>query len=633
MIVTIYHLGKRSMEDKSSLVQALTLPLLIERGGKTQYAVTLDFDLKKNKINIPPPEEINDESPIKYLWIGSADGPNSPQWYVTVSNVEYLLNQTIYNLLSKWDPKHPSYKLLEQTLRTFFLDVKFSKKSEERYRYVVNPIFFGETLEASDAKKAKEEVTKKFHQYLKGQLNIDPNDVAIYSLAINGQRIVEQSEYEKLVLEEKDLVFEKAEEGVCSVTNERTKVTGDTTRLKFNYYINDKLNFSSQIEKKNFVKNMALSKKAYHYVMAGESYILRNFDTRFGNISCYVIPQFLYEPPNRQVPLNEWASIIKNLVRTVKSVETMENLRTEIETYLYYEDQMNQVNLNFLFHVKAQASFKIVKLLQDVPMQQVRDLAFRMNEIEQKAKELLGDHNWKIGLSQIYYLIPMKEQRGDNYEKRKILTVYESLLSRKPISYDWLITQFTQLAKIYYFKQTNAYQIKDSNSDTGMVRAVLQSQMLLNLLQSIEVLKGGIFMESIEYQLSDEHLVNYMKEMKYDAAQSALFLLGVLIAKIGAEQRKTYDHKPILSKINFQGMNQRKIRILSLDIFGKLRQVKILNTQNEMIYAEHQKLLGRSSSKWNISDRETSYFILSGYSYQTQRLISSGKKKEGVESN
>jgi len=115
--------------------------------------------------------------------------------------------------------------------------------------------------------------------------------------------------------------------------------------------------------------------------------------------------------------------------------------------------------------------------------------------------------------------------------------------------------------------------------------------------------------------------------MGYSSLQIGLFLLGFLIGEIG---RKQYNHqnktKPILKKINYQGMDKAKILRLVNDVLEKLDQYKILS-YNEVIYAEMKKLLDKNWQSWNISNEEAVFFVLSGYAYATYRAILKGEIK------
>jgi CRISPR-associated protein Csh1 len=642
LIKNIYELGSYFLNEHPSFLEGLAVPVALTK-GKEQYLVVIDLNTDKKKVELIP-YQMSSKTYLDYRYIGVADGANSPQWYGTVSskNVGYLLSQTITNLLVKWDPNDPFYKELKLAQGLFFENLGVKKQSEKRYQFVFNPEYFGGKRTEDDNKEAIKEVTKQLENYLREEVQLPPKDILLYSLSINGKLIVSLPGYEQLVIEEKFNVFDD-QKGICAISNKEDHITGETTKLKFNYYINDKINFASNIDKNNYVKNMAIGKEAYKCIMVGESYIFRKFNTRFNSLPCLIIPEFLFDFNEQEdIPFDDFSTRIMNLVYTVQTLEEFEQLEREVEDYIDFSGIENHVTLNFLFYTKAQASMKVNKYLANIPANHLKRLQKKMKEIKDLGQNYYGKGHWGLGLNHLYYLIPMKEQRGENFEKRKILLLFESLLSNKALSYDWLIHQFLTLGKVHMYEQYGVYQVKESKvftNDMQLVFDLLKAQLLLKMLYDLNlIVKGGN--SPVDYQLNDEKLINYMNEMNYNEAQSSLFLLGVLIAKVGAAQVSKNEsgqlnvgtsNKPILNKINFHGMNKIRLKTLSIEVFEKLRQYKRLGPTNELIYAEHKRLFDKTINKWQLSDRENVFYLLSGYAFGTKALLSSKTKKDEEE--
>jgi CRISPR-associated protein Csh1 len=111
----------------------------------------------------------------------------------------------------------------------------------------------------------------------------------------------------------------------------------------------------------------------------------------------------------------------------------------------------------------------------------------------------------------------------------------------------------------------------------------------------------------------------------YDDPRKALFLLGYIVGNVGNKQYKSgHKTKPILNKINFQGMNIQTIIRLTNDIFEKLSQYKILG-YNEAIFHQYKRLVDIYSSDWPLNNQENVFYILSGYSFSTYQAITTGK--------
>ena len=98
-----------------------------------------------------------------------------------------------------------------------------------------------------------------------------------------------------------------------------------------------------------------------------------------------------------------------------------------------------------------------------------------------------------------------------------------------------------------------------------------------------------------------------------------MFLLGYLIGEIGNKQYKRVGgegNKPILNKINFNGIDRSKIKRLVNDVFNALNQEKI-RAFNEVIFFEMKRLLDSNINNWNLNKDESLFYLLSGYSYAT----------------
>ena len=135
-----------------------------------------------------------------------------------------------------------------------------------------------------------------------------------------------------------------------------------------------------------------------------------------------------------------------------------------------------------------------------------------------------------------------------------------------------------------------------------------------------------------------DELKEFIREMGYSQEEAALFLLGTLIGTIGVEQYKrtkntSSKNKPILNKLNFGGMDKNKILRLAGDVFAKLKQEKLLESQTELIYSDFTELCTPRLSDWGLSKEENLFCILSGYSYSTRKAILGKKKENGGKEN
>jgi len=134
-------------------------------------------------------------------------------------------------------------------------------------------------------------------------------------------------------------------------------------------------------------------------------------------------------------------------------------------------------------------------------------------------------------------------------------------------------------------------------------------------------------MKTEKLALNDD-IKEYIKVAKYGEQETAMFLLGYLIAEVAnAQYKENLSRKPILDKIAYQGMNKNKIIMLTTEIFEKLRQYKVLG-YNEGVFAQFKMLLDKNISDWKLNDVMNVFYILSGYSYRTYKVLTKSSKME-----
>lgn len=144
---------------------------------------------------------------------------------------------------------------------------------------------------------------------------------------------------------------------------------------------------------------------------------------------------------------------------------------------------------------------------------------------------------------------------------------------------------------------------------------------------------------NIEKLNLNEEISSYIEEIGYNEQQTSLFLLGVLIGAIGREQSKRqYErqqegtYKPILNKINFNGMDKYRIIKLSNQIPNKLRHEKI-QKYYEAVFSAHKYLLDKNIHNWKLNKDENLFYLLSGYGYQTMKKKTDKVNDEEVQNN
>lgn len=643
MLEAIRQLGVIAMASGQDFLEALSLQIPETRGGKEQILMIVKIDTQHNAIEFQP-AKIDNAAIQRYAWVGNADGSASPQWYATTNNLNFLVGQSIPNLIKKL-PEHTWLRdKLEYIVANMYYDIGPQNGSRNRYRYAwdlekmgISKVVGTTTVEIyhqimdkdGDIKKIPDRVASAVLDFIKKQNIVDRNDIALWTIEIDGKAVAEDKAYRSAVEHEKiDVIYENASDGVCSACNSNVKITDNTTKLTFKYYNTDKIGFSSNIEG-NFNRNFVLCKDCYAAILEGEAYIKNHFNTMLGGLNLYIIPGFLYEPSLAPNQLDRWAKYINDSFSSAKNAASIEEFEKRIkDDYLEYEDYKNNYILNLMFYQRNQAELKVLKLIKDVPPSRLTLLSRTSTKVGEIGDDLFGPSPmWRIDLSKIYYLIPIDISRN-SIEYRKMLDLYDDIFSDKPVSYASLISSFVELARIYRLEQFVNVNIRmPQDNDMAMVYAIAQANLFIEYLRQLKLLERDVPMDYDKLILRDD-IKNYIKEMGYDEPKTALFLLGYLIGQVADGQKQSgMDNKPVLDKINYQGMTSIRVWRLSNEIFEKLKQYKRLG-YNEGIFAQHKMLMEKNMDNWPLSDQDNVFYMLSGYAYNTLAAIKASKERK-----
>ncbi|HIQ01102.1 MAG TPA: TIGR02556 family CRISPR-associated protein, partial [Anaerolineales bacterium] len=466
---------------------------------------------------------------------------------------------------------------------------------------------------------------------------------------LEGEKLVQHPDYcayieQKLV----DETFEGREaiEGICHICGSRGRVTSDTTRFKLlKFYITDKPGFASGLRKRGFLRNYTLCKGCYRALLAGERFVDNELRTRLGRSAVYPIPTFHAPEAYPTVDtVAKWAEYLKARLSASETLEKWHAFQQELEKYQLFERIKGAFVLNLFFATKGQAAVKVDKLIANVPPSRLDWLDEVRNAVRDWAGEHLGRDTrgeWDLSLGKLFYLLPLR-QRDRQAETKPYLELLDALLTGRPLSARELIAQLLETACIHRFERYEAYvHTRPPDPERTLVEFMLQSQLFLHYLRKLEQLqnhKGGevltmVSSEAVEVERNgvDEATRAWMEGLGLVGARRGLFLLGVLIGKIGSTREQRDSGKPILNKVHFQGMDRNKLLRLANEVYEKLRQYKIVD-YNEGLYAAMKAYLDRALGANELgSPQENVYWVLSGYAYATHQAIRAGKQRREAE--
>lgn len=643
----------RALAKEDDPVAILVKPVRQPRDEKV-YLIRLDLrdDANKPRI-IASPIELDQDVCIRYRWIGNVVGVR-PQIYLTTDRLDYLVGPSVRNLMVELEGvglgKSPLFKDLSWILGSFYcclpdntpiLDVEGLNLAEPGAIHKIWEDREGKTKEVIG------DVTAALKKELLTELGLKAPQALLWTLTHNGRSLVEDPAYNQAIMHSKEPVYlekdpqEDAPGGpVCSICGSTDQpVTESFTTLDFlKCYINDKLGFASGLQ--DFSRNFTACGECYRGLLLAEKFLPQQMSFRIGPLRFMVLPAFPTEITLESKELRYWSEHFRGrvggLVNTtawLQNIGGADGLETQLLDYLEEQPEENIALLSFLFYRKSQSELRIHALIRDVAPSWISHLLKESHKLSNRANELFGRDRWHFDLMMLYRLIPLRGGRSEEY--KKLLHIYQALLSRRQFPYSTLISHFNALIKIYLtgsYDSTNVPRPTQGYEELELARRLMQANLFLTFMRKEKLLKGGNLMDNtagetrgLEY-LKDE-MKMYLQEMGYREPHTALYMLGYLLHQIGRSQRRSgYEHKPVLDKVNYNGMNWPKVIRLSNLLVDQLRQHRIF-IYNEGIYAAMKELLDAHASAWPLTAEENVFFILSGYAWATRAAYRAGIEK------
>jgi CRISPR-associated protein Csh1 len=643
-----------SMEEDPLAI--LTKPVRQPR-DETVYLVQLDLRDDSGEPQLAAkPIEIDDDTCTRFRWIGNVVG-NRPQTYLTTDKLEYLVGTNVLNLLDQLEEASfddsSLYKELSRILECFYrrLPNNIPVLNVEKLN-LAEAGFIDESWKTRNgkAKDVVADVAAALKKKLLVELELKASQAALWTLAYNGRPLALDQAYDQAILYSKEPPYleEKAREKdsgavgmVCTICGATGRpVTDNFATLDFlKYYINDKLGFASGLS--DFSRNFTACGECYRGLLLAEKFLPQQMSFRIGPLRFMVLPAFLTEVALESADLKFWSRHYRdrvdgmlNMAAWLQKIGGTGGLETELTDYLDELPEENVALLNFLFYQKSQSELRIHALVRDVAPSWISHLMKEAHRLANRARELFGKDRWHLDLTAIYRLIPLRSGQSEEY--KKLLHIYQSLLARRPLLYNSLIREFITLAAIYLtgnFKGTSILQPERGYEELNLARRLLQANLFLTFLQRVKLLKGGSLMSAAAEKMRGreylkEEMQLYLQEMGYGEPHTALFLLGYLLHQVGRSQRiGGYEHKPVLDKVNYSGMNWPRVIRLSNLLVDQLRQHGIF-IYNERIYAAAKELLDAHAASWPLSPEENVFYILSGYAWATRAAYQAGIDKQ-----
>lgn len=655
----------RSIGDRRVAGRGLELEELVEPLEQGKYGVALRLYLDGRPMDV----EVRQSGPDlarDWLWVGNAPG-TTPQDRLTTSNLAYLICQVVPNLVERL-PAGSAQEALKAVKEQLCIDLRryVRRRVDQRYSWVWDLLQLGvppdtalEGLHKQEQEKARRVcaahgvgwLSRPFWEayaqeeggegavhlavalllgHIQRCAGIRPRDTEVYTLAVDGQLLAQDPGYRQYLVDYFVAgAFQEAGLGTCHLCGAQGDVTWDMKKFDLlKFYNNDKKGFATELDPRHgWFRSYSLCKDCYIRLLAGERFVRHRLQTTLGRKTVFVIPAF-HLPELLQGDLLEgWARYLKARLSASRTVEAWREFAEKVEQYQEFEAAESGYVLHLLFADLKNSAVKVNQLIADVPPSRLKHLADVAWEVTRTANRMLGGprpETWWLGWDQLFYLFPIRQVRNQAMAG-PYLAFLHALISGRTLPASQLIAQFLETAAIYHFERFGAYvheRPHHPDLHVRMAETVLRSNLALVYLRrlgQLSGLEGGARMEAPQNIRLPEGVAAYFAEVGLDTPRQALFLLGYLLGEVAWVQGR-WQSKPVLNKVQFQGVDRDKVVRLSNEVFEKLRQYRITGREAEATYAAMKALLDRSLDRLG-PPHENVYWLLSGYSFVTWQRI------------
>jgi CRISPR-associated protein Csh1 len=360
----------------------------------------------------------------------------------------------------------------------------------------------------------------------------------------------------------------------------------------------------------DFRKNFQSDPATLASLDKASDYILNKLNTNIAGVSHIVVPNFLH----KDLESFDLGQTELFLDKTGELLFHYQKLDTDLDKHL---PDVSLFWVNYIAFESDGNSFKVINHIKDVNSAYLKKLVEIFGKTEFEFRNFIGDKSL-FNLQSIYRMVPVRD--GQKSKVNPVLTLFKDILEQKPIRQDLIFEHFITLVLSHWYGRSRAYSnISESNSfDFAMKDAVYKYSALIYALKQLNLIdmeKEHIQQETAETSKSDfqKRIDHFFKKMDYRESEKALFYLGRVLSSVAyAQYKKGHESKPVLNKINFNGMDSQAIVRLSLDLAEKVRQYTI-HRETEWNFALFRENF--NEKEWPLSKEQNVFYLMAGYSF------------------
>lgn len=643
---------KGDRNEFASLIQQVKR---IQPDGEN-YVIALVFDLEEEEIYFKLEAQFSDDSVKTYNYFGNNKAASS-QIYLTreTESLYYLLSSTwndLYLMLKKYGMGNRDLTYLIAKMKDSNLISLGTQKSYGNVNLDKFSLFNKDKRQKLTLNKNNIEIedrTYNFEDFIHKLLN-DDNKNNKYVLVVpivkldNGEEVIlpVHPDYLELVSRVNKLdsktETKKGIERVCYICAEKkVDVFSEKYTTKFDrtgvnkIFTTTTINSSPYFDRHNYDDVYSICNRCYKKLRDGEKIISKQFRCKIAGENVFIIPEgllgsFDYKFAYRMKDSIDLAFNSSNTEEWLKNIENMA-LSDDIDLY----------SLNFIFYHTDGNSVTVIEIIEDIPTISFERVMRMLGDYSSQ----LNNHLKSMPLGQVYRIIPVRtNKRREQLDVGRVLSLYKAILTGGKINTEVLYSYAGEaldkgLLQLNKQNIDNYYnmglQYYTGGYEDFFIKKIIMSYLVLfRTCQQLGILnkpvfyiegEGEIILDRIKtasekINISITEMDNFIESQGFSKEARALFYLGVLVNRVAiAQMQKEHKTKPVLKKIQFQGMKDKEVHRLYEDIIEKLQQYNKLTLFAEAVMNRFHYYCGILERPWPLSERANVFYLMSGYAY------------------
>lgn len=643
--------------NQGNIFSSLIKP--VKKINKTEqpYIVFLILDLHKDEIYFKLHKKFTEDSTYQYYYFGNNPAAKS-QYYLTreSKDIKYLLTSTFNDLnllLKKYDMSNCELSNIIKQLENKNIISLGIRKGDGRLNLQKFSILKNGKIKKIELDEKNNIIVdgKKINadSFIRLFIN-DSNKKNKFVLIIPVVKLEDEKEvilsvhpdYLELVKKDNKLTdfsdnkkSKRKQKRICyicglykdDVSSEYSKKFDRTGINKI--FTTTTKNTSPYLNKFNYDNVYSMCKDCYQKLKNGEKVISKQFKGKIADEDVFIIPQGLFKNFDYNF-LNMLKRNVDLAFNTSDADEWLQMIESELE-----ENEIEYYSVNFIVYRTDGNSVKVLQTIEDVPTLRIK----RVIQTISKNKNKLELHLKEMGLGSIYRIIPVKiNKEKQQVDVGRVLSLYKSILSGEMIEHKILYSYAVEalekgLKQLSKHRIDNYYNMELTryiqNTDFFIKHIVYSYIALINTCQDLNLLDKTVFnfldkegerlsinTPSKEINQKITLIEEFLNKHGFNNDARALFYLGILVNRVACTQLgKGHNTKPVLKKIQFQGMSQKEVYRLYHDIVEKLHQYNRMTLFAEAIMNRFHNYFGTLDREWILNEHANVFYIMAGYSY------------------